>query len=118
MTARLDVLVVSSWYPAVDAPSAGRFVADQVGALEEPGRVSPWVAWFDPAPRLGSRRLRLRWIERGNPGRHAARLFEGAHLVGDESPGRRGIHGRIPAGDDEHVEPSRHPGPRSHTVGL
>jgi len=60
MTARLDVLVVSSWYPAVDAPSAGRFVADQVGALEESGRVSPWVASFDPAPRLGSVRLRRR----------------------------------------------------------
>jgi glycosyltransferase involved in cell wall biosynthesis len=60
MTARLDVLVVSSWYPAVDAPSAGRFVADQVGALEESGRVSPWVVSFDPAQRLGSMRLRRR----------------------------------------------------------
>lgn len=60
MTARLDVLVVSSWYPAVDAPSAGRFVADQVGALEESGCVSPWVASFDPAQRLGSVRLRRR----------------------------------------------------------
>jgi glycosyltransferase involved in cell wall biosynthesis len=60
MTARLEVLVVSSWYPAVDAPSAGRFVADQVGALEESGCVSPWVASFDPAQRLGSVRLRRR----------------------------------------------------------
>ena len=60
MTARLDVLVVSSWYPAADSPSAGRFVADQVGALEDLGRVSPWVASFDPVQRLGSMRLRRR----------------------------------------------------------
>jgi len=60
MTTRLDVLVVSSWYPAADSPSAGRFVADQVGALEDSGRVSPWVASFDPVQRLGSMRLRRR----------------------------------------------------------
>ena len=49
----LDVLVVSSWFPAYDDPAAGRFVADQVEALDATGKVSVRVISFDPARLTG-----------------------------------------------------------------
>jgi len=49
----LDVLVVSSWFPAYDDPAAGRFVADQVEALEATGKVIVRVITFDPARLTG-----------------------------------------------------------------
>jgi glycosyltransferase involved in cell wall biosynthesis len=49
----LDVLVVSSWFPAYDDPAAGRFVADQVEALEATGKVYVRVITFDPARLTG-----------------------------------------------------------------
>ena len=49
----LDVLVVSSWFPAYDDPAAGRFVADQVEALEATGKVFVRVITFDPARLTG-----------------------------------------------------------------
>ena len=42
-----DVLVVASWFPAIDDSTKGRFVADQVEALQATGRVQPWVASFE-----------------------------------------------------------------------
>lgn len=52
------VLVVAGWYPAADARTAGRFVADQVAALAATGRIRPVVLAFDPLPVWGSRGLR------------------------------------------------------------
>ena len=49
----LDVLVVASWYPAIDDAGAGRFVADQVAALARGGRVSPRVVSFEPVRLVG-----------------------------------------------------------------
>jgi glycogen(starch) synthase len=49
----LDVLVVSSWFPAYDDPAAGRFVADQVEALDATGKVFVRVITFDPAHLTG-----------------------------------------------------------------
>ena len=54
------VLVVSGWYPSIDGPTSGRFVADQVRALAASGRVRPLVVSFDPLPIWGSRDLRRR----------------------------------------------------------
>jgi glycosyltransferase involved in cell wall biosynthesis len=54
------VLVVASWYPSVDSPTAGRFVADQVGVVEAAGRFAPLVVSFDPLPLWGSSSLRRR----------------------------------------------------------
>jgi glycosyltransferase involved in cell wall biosynthesis len=55
-----QVLVVSSWYPSALDPVAGRFVADQVAALRERGKVSPAVVSFDPADVIGSGPVRAR----------------------------------------------------------
>ena len=43
----LRVLVVARWYPAVDDPVRGSFVADQIDALAASGRVEPTVASFE-----------------------------------------------------------------------
>ena len=45
----IAALVVATWYPAVDDPGRGRFVADQAEALLKGGRVRPLVASFDVA---------------------------------------------------------------------
>ena len=42
-------LIVATWYPGVDDPGRGRFVADQAEALQESGLVRPLVASFDIA---------------------------------------------------------------------
>lgn len=47
LTAPLDVLVVSSWFPSIEDPVRGRFVADQVEALQGNGGVRVRVASFD-----------------------------------------------------------------------
>ena len=44
------LIIVASWYPGVDDPGRGRFVADQAEALHATGRVRPLVASFDLAP--------------------------------------------------------------------
>src|SRR4051794_39567261 len=43
----IPVLVVASWFPSVDEPTRGRFIADQVTALAVSGRVEPRVVSFD-----------------------------------------------------------------------
>ena len=43
----LRVLVIARWYPAVDDPVRGSFVADQVDALVASGQVEPTVASFE-----------------------------------------------------------------------
>ena len=63
----LDVLVVASWFPAIDDSTKGRFVSDQVEALRATGRVSPWIASFEPVGVGGGpifRRRQVRAIER------------------------------------------------------
>jgi glycosyltransferase involved in cell wall biosynthesis len=44
----LDVLVVASWFPAIDDSTRGRFIADQARALLATGRVRPSVISFEP----------------------------------------------------------------------
>lgn len=46
----MDLIIVASWYPGVDDPGRGRFVADQAEALQRTGRVRPLVASFELAP--------------------------------------------------------------------
>ncbi len=43
-----DVLVVASWFPAIDDSTRGRFIADQAQALLAGGRVRPSVISFEP----------------------------------------------------------------------
>ena len=45
----IPVVVVASWYPGVDDPARGRFVADQAEALAATGRARPLVFSFDTA---------------------------------------------------------------------
>lgn len=54
-------VLVSSWYPSVDDPGLGRFVADQADALSASGRVRPLVASFDVAYTRG--RLDVRRVD-------------------------------------------------------
>ena len=66
----LEVLVVASWFPAVDDSTKGRFVSDQVEALLATGRVRPSVASFESIGVSGGplfRRGQVRAIE-GNLG--------------------------------------------------
>ena len=61
-----DVLVVASWFPAIDDSTKGRFVADQVEALQATGRVQPWVASFESVGVTGGpvgRRRQVRAIQ-------------------------------------------------------
>ncbi len=53
------VVVVASWFPAVDETSRGRFVADQVQALAAGGRVRPAVISFDSIGLTGSPEARF-----------------------------------------------------------
>jgi len=46
---RMPILIVASWYPGVDDPARGRFVADQADALAATGRMDPLVVSFDSA---------------------------------------------------------------------
>lgn len=55
----LPVLVVG-WFPRADDQIAGRFVADQVAALQATDRVRPTVVSFDPLPLHGDLPLRTR----------------------------------------------------------
>ena len=66
----LPVIVVASWYPGVDDPARGRFVADQANALAATGRISPLVLSFDTALIDGEQLRRL--SEMGVVQRHAA----------------------------------------------
>ena len=68
----LRVLVIARWYPAVDDPVRGSFVADQVAALVAAGRVEATVVSFEFV-RLN------RVAERREPEREAIhRRYEGA----------------------------------------
>lgn len=58
----LRVLVVASWYPAVDDVAAGRFVADQVAALQATGEVTVEVASFDIIPLVGGATARAEQV--------------------------------------------------------
>lgn len=58
--APLPVIIVASWYPAVDDPARGRFVADQVEAVAASGRVAPLVLSFDTALIDGDHLRRVR----------------------------------------------------------
>ena len=60
---RLRLLIVATWYPSWDDPVAGRFVADQAGALGATGRVAPTVVSFAPAGLIGSGPLRARMAQ-------------------------------------------------------
>ena len=54
----IDVLVVASWFPSVEDPTAGRFVADQAEALATSGLATPLVISFDAARLSGGARSR------------------------------------------------------------
>jgi glycosyltransferase involved in cell wall biosynthesis len=54
---RLTVLIVASWYPGVDDPARGRFVADQAEALAATGRAEPFIASFENVNIDGDRLL-------------------------------------------------------------
>ena len=57
----IAALLVATWYPAIDDPGRGRFVADQAEALAATGDVRPLVASFDIAyaeSLAGARRAR------------------------------------------------------------
>lgn len=57
----IAALLVATWYPAIDDPGRGRFVADQAEALAAIGKVRPLIASFDIAyaeNSAGARRAR------------------------------------------------------------
>jgi glycosyltransferase involved in cell wall biosynthesis len=90
----LDVLVVSSWFPAYDDPAAGRFVADQVEALDATGKVFVRVITFDPARLTGGSVSRQRQAD--------AILSASVAAIGSAEPlfiaPAWGIDGRLPVG--------------------
>ncbi|MBA2720603.1 MAG: glycosyltransferase [Chloroflexi bacterium] len=55
---RPTVFVVATWFPSVDDPGAGRFVADQAEALAAAGRFRPAAISFDPVRLTGLARSR------------------------------------------------------------
>jgi glycogen(starch) synthase len=59
----IDVLVVSSWFPAYDDVASGRFVADQTEAIAATGAARPAVISFDGARLSGGARSRTRQAE-------------------------------------------------------
>lgn len=63
LEARLDVLIVASWFPSVDDPAAGRFVADQAEALAAANVVRPLAVTFDVARLSGGATSRGRQAE-------------------------------------------------------
>lgn len=80
-----NVLVVG-WFPAADATTSGRFVADQVAALRATGAVRPSVVSFENAAVRGPGRLRDRQAE--------AIVAAGRAAVGRASPfNARGVAG-------------------------
>jgi glycosyltransferase involved in cell wall biosynthesis len=69
----LRVLVVARWYPAVDDPVRGSFIADQIDALVASGQVEPMVTSFEF--------VRLNRVpERREPEREAIHLRFGTAL--------------------------------------
>jgi glycosyltransferase involved in cell wall biosynthesis len=56
----INVLVVASWFPSVEDPAAGRFVADQVEAIAATGAARAMVVTFEPARLSGGARSRSR----------------------------------------------------------
>ncbi|HVL54700.1 MAG TPA: glycosyltransferase, partial [Vitreimonas sp.] len=46
---RMPIFIVASWYPGVDDPARGRFVADQADALAQTGMMEPLILSFDSA---------------------------------------------------------------------
>jgi glycosyltransferase involved in cell wall biosynthesis len=58
--APIDAIIVASWFPAYDDPGAGRFVADQVEALDATAVVRPSVVSFDLARLSGGATSRTR----------------------------------------------------------
>jgi glycosyltransferase involved in cell wall biosynthesis len=87
------VLVVTGWYPAVDARTAGRFVADQVRALTATSKVRPVVVAFDPLPVWGSAGLRT--AERAAVAAAARTWGEGARGLLHPAAGDTGAPGPI-----------------------
>jgi glycosyltransferase involved in cell wall biosynthesis len=88
---KLQVLVVSSWYPSATDPVAGRFVADQVAALHDRGVVAPAVVSFDPADLIGSGPVRARIARTvhahvGGAVRSTSRLFAPVATTGPAGP--------------------------------
>ena len=88
---KLQVLVVSSWYPSATDPVAGRFVADQVAALHDRGVVAPAVVSFDPADLIGSGPVRARIARAvhthvGAAVRSTSRLFVPVATTGPAGP--------------------------------
>jgi glycogen(starch) synthase len=59
----LPVLIVASWYPGVDDPARGRFVADQAEALLATGLAEPTILSFDPVMVDGGRLRRPNELE-------------------------------------------------------
>jgi glycogen(starch) synthase len=73
----LPVIVVASWYPGVDDPARGRFVADQADALAATRRISPLVITFDTALIDGDQLNRV--SELGAVQRHVTRGIAERH---------------------------------------
>jgi glycogen(starch) synthase len=84
----LRVLVVARWFPAVDDPVRGSFVADQVAALSATGAVEPVVASFEFA-RLS------RHAERQEPEREAVHDRFAAAVAGRPDATTRGGWTRV-----------------------
>lgn len=55
---RPNVFIVATWFPSVDDPGAGRFVADQAEALATATRFRPAAISFDPVRLTGQARSR------------------------------------------------------------
>lgn len=58
-----EVIVVASWYPGIEDVASGRFVADQVVALDSTKRVVPLVVSFDRLALVGGATARGRQVE-------------------------------------------------------
>lgn len=80
----LDVLV-AGWFPAIDDPAAGRFVADQLAALTATGRVRPRMVAWESVALAGDGRLRaeqatatVRLLARGRRAQRSPFVARGA----------------------------------------
>ena len=102
----MNVILVASWYPAVDDPARGRFVADQAAALAGTGKARPMVVSFDPMAAEP-------WLSARARDRDAvARVAETAWVNGATPFSRRGYGSavdvpvaRLPVPDGEALEP-------------
>jgi glycosyltransferase involved in cell wall biosynthesis len=88
-SAPIKAVIVATWYPGVDDPGRGRFVADQAEALAGSGLVDPLVASFEIA-----------YVDNGAAARRSesitGRLRAGAAARADlVSPGGWSTSGRI-----------------------